>query len=675
MKKKLHRISWIFVLLLWLFSETTSYASQATSYTYTHDEKMNYVRTQDAYLPQQTITKLNLNAPEDMFISKEDIMYIADKGNKRIVVYDIQKGDMIHELFYDEFQTPKGVYVTQDGTMYVADSKAKAVFVFDKNYELVNTITRPTVPSFGDTSFEPSKVACDESGNIYIVGEGVYNGVIQMSESGEFLGFFAVNKANLSLLQKIQTLVFTREQLAKMLSRNPTTFANVTLDQRGIVYTVTLGSNKNPIKKHKTNGSNMFADTVYGFPDISDIWVDDQLLIYTSSKRGYIDVYTPDGEWLFEFGSYVSNVDVAGLYTSLSTLAVDQSGYIWTIDGVKGYLQSYAPTQYAVNVYEAIDLYDRGLYEESMNVWNKVLTMNQMSVTAHDGIGKAYMSQYYFKEAMEHFRVAGNHERYSDAFWELRNVWLQKYLKYVLIAIFVIFACSRLVSLLDKEKKVAGKKAKMKEEILSVPLVRDVLYGFHVARHPMDGFYDIRVRKQGSILGASIIYGFLFLGFMLYMIKKGFIYQYADVQDMDINSIVVGFFALIGLFIICNYLVTSINDGEGSLKQVFMVPAYAVIPLMTSFYSVTILSYMVTTNESFFLDVIMLGGSVWTIIALFIGLQTVHNYSGKEMVKSILFTVLFMFIVVVILMTVSIMWEQVWNFLSTIGKELIQNVL
>ena len=47
--------------------------------------------------------------------------------------------------------------------------------------------------------------------------------------------------------------VFTREQLARLLDRNPTTFANVALDNRGIVYTVTLGSRIDPIKKHKTN--------------------------------------------------------------------------------------------------------------------------------------------------------------------------------------------------------------------------------------------------------------------------------------------------------------------------------------------------------------------------------------------------------------------------------------
>lgn len=653
-------------------------ASQTTSYTYTvvdeGDGGVSYTRTQDAYIPERTITKMGLNAPEDMYINQDNVMYIADTGNKRIVTYDIDTDEVKDEFSYKEFQSPKGICVTKNGDVYVADSKAKALFIFDKNWELVRKISRPEVPAFGETAFEPSKVSADESGNIYLVGEGVYSGIIQLSQKGDFLGFFAVNKANLTLFQKIQSVVFTREQLARLLDRNPTTFANVALDDRGIVYTVTLGSPQNPIKKHKTNGSNMFTETIFGYPDISDVWIDENLLIYTSSKRGYIDVYTPQGELIFEFGSYVSNMDVAGLYTSLTTMAVDQNGYIWTIDGIKGYVQSYRSTEYATQVYKALDLYDNGHYDEALKVWDDVLALNQMSVIAHNGIGNAYMSQYDFANAMEHYEVAKNHSKYSDAFWELRNVWLQKYLGYFLVGAFLLFLIFFAVGKLDKEKKVQKCKAAIGEKIRSIRGVGDTMYAFRVARHPLDSYYDIRVGKTGTVLGATVLYVLLFVSFMLYMLGKGFIYQYYDVQDLDISSIVVGFFALISLFVVCNYLVTSINDGEGTLKQVYMLLAYATLPLTLVFIGITIVSYGVTTNEAFFLSVALLIGAVWTIILIYIGLQTVHNYTAGETIKSVLLTVLLAFVVVVVIMIVTIMWDQVWTFLSTLGEELTQNV-
>ncbi len=680
MKKMKTAVMAIVMAVICLGNTMVAEASQTTSYTYTvidrtdEDGYYYYTRTQDAYIPERTITQMGLNAPEDMYIDKDNVMYIADTGNKRIVIYDIDTDTLSEEFAYAEFQAPKGICVTDNGDIYIADSKAKALFVFDRDWNLIRKIGRPEVPAFGETPFEPSKVAADENGNIYVVGEGVYSGVIQLSEKGDFLGFFAVNQANLSLFQKLQSIFFTRAQLSRIGDRNPTTFANVALDNRGIVYTITLGSRINGIKKHKTNGTNMFAEGVFGNRDISDIWIDDNLLIYTSSRTGYIDVYTPQGDMIFEFGSYVSNMDVAGLYTALTTMAVDQNGYIWTIDGIKGYVQSYRATEYASQVYKALDLYDAGHYEEALKVWDDVLALNQMSVIAHDGIGNAYMSQYDYENAMEHFEVAGNHDKYSDAFWELRNVWLQKYLGAILIVLVAIILIVFVVGKLDKEKRVKKFKKACGKKIMSTKGLGDTLYAFKVARHPLDCYYDIRVGKAGSVLGASILYVLLFISFMLYMLGKGFIYQYYDVQDLDISSIVVGFFAIIILFVVCNYLVTSINDGQGSLKQVYMLLGYAILPLIVAFFGITGISYIVTTNEAFFLSVAMVIAVAWTVVLIYVGLQTVHNYTAAETIKSVLLTFLLIFVVVIVIMIITIMWDQVWTFLSTLGEELTQNV-
>ena len=102
--------------------------------------------------------------------------------------------------------------------------------------------------------------------------------------------------------------------------------------------------------------------------------------------------------------------------------------------------------------------------------------------------------------------------------------------------------------------------------------------------------------------------------------------------------------------------------------------AYGAVPFIVSLLAVTALSYCVTANEAFFLDVLLWGGGVWTIVLILLGLQTMHNYSGKEMVKSILATGLLIFVVIAVVLMVTIMCEQVVKFLSTLGKELVRNV-
>lgn len=652
-------------------------ANQATSYTYAADENGYWVRTQDAYLPDKTVTELGLSAPEDLFIDENNMLYIADTGNHRIVKYDIAGGKVAAELTSNEFTAPRGVFVTADGDIYVADSGAKAVLIFGADFELKNKLERPDAPIFADTNYEPKRVAVDGGGNVYLIGEGVYNGVIQLAKTGEFLGYFAVNDADLTFAQRLQQLIFTRAQLANLVDINPTVFANVFVDRSGIVYTATSGTNKNGMKKHSTNGGNMFKSNVWSYDTLTDLYVDDSGLIYTCSSEGYINIYSKNGEEIFSFGSYVTTVDISGLFTSLPSIAVDVDGNIWAVDGSKGYLQSFKPTEYAQMVYTAMDLYEEGRYEEAMEKWNQVLKLNQMSILAHNGVGKAYLHAEDYEASLEHFKVANNKDFYSQSFWEVRNKWLQKWLGPILIIVVVLLVIKKIVGLIDRKKggHLAAVKKRAGEKIKGLPVLKDFIYALKTPRHPMDNYYEIRKYRQGSVVAATVIYALFFLDFMAFKTLKGFVYQTVSVEDMDIGSIVLGFFILLGLFIICNYLVTSINDGDGTFKQIYMIPAYGLMPAMISLLIVTVVSYVLTYNEAFLLTIVLIIGITWSVITIFLGLQTVHDYTFGETVKSILLTVVFMIIVAVIGIIISIMWDSLYSFLAAVGKEMIQNVI
>lgn len=663
-------------LLTSLIPGKTVYASQATSYTYTLDENKNFVRTQDAYLPDKTISDLGLNKPQDLFVDTDNVLYIADTGNKRIVKYDISSGEVIGILTHDGFSTPRGIFVTAAGDIYVADAGAKTVFRFAKDFTLIESFGKPDTPLFADTNYEPNKIAVDKSGNMYIIGEGVYSGVIQLAHNGDFLGYFTVNKTNLSFAEAFRRMIFTRAQKDKLIDAVPTTFSNIFLDSSGIVYTTTMGDWHNAVKKHNTAGGNMFKDTVYSVSEsVVDIYVDSEGIIYSCEATGMIDIHSQHGETIFSFGSGVSNMDVAGLFSSLPAIAVDNNRHIWTIDGDKGYVTSFRPTDYAQTVYRAMGLYEKGLYEESLECWNEVLRLNQMSILAHDGVAKAYFHAKMYEEAMEHFEVSGNRTKYSEAFWEVRNVWIQKVLPYVFIGGIALIILANIIKLLDRKKqRIKHAKERFSEQLSKVPGIRDLQYAGKLSKSPINRYYDIRRHRKGSVAGATVLYALFFLVFMLYQTKKGFIYQYVAVEDMDIGGIIAGFFVLLALFIFCNWLVTSINDGDGTLAQVYMIPAYGSLPLMISLAVITIASYGMTYNESFLLTVILLIGGVWSVLLIYLGLMTVHDYSAKETVKSLLLTVVFMIIAAVMVLIVIIMAEHLYEFFYTIGQEVLRNV-
>ena len=698
--KKLLKKSLVLLLALTfvIMSVLPVAASQATSFSYTLDDEGELVRTQDAYLPDRTITSLGLNDPEDMVITQDadgnNILYIADTGNRRIVIYNLDNEKLVKVLNNDNipefsgevsgFDTPKGIYLTNDGYLYVADSAAKTVYKFKKaedsyDFSYEKKYDRPTAPIFKESkssNYEPNKVAIDSGNNLYIVSEGNYNGIIQLANTGEFLGYFAANLTKLTPQQAFLKLIYTREQEenSEILNTLPSTFSNVYVDMEGTAYSVSMGEGDDLLKKHSTNGTNLFNNPVVCTGDLTDVTADEQGVIYTSDANGYICVYTRDGELIFKMGEAVRDMDISGLFSQLTTIAVDNKGNIWTADGQKGYIQSFTPTEYAETIFSALKEYEDGDYDAAMDDWNTVLRLNQMSVLAHNGVAKAYYNDEIYDKSMNHFEIAGNREGYSDAFWEVRNVALKKYLGPFLIVVIILVLLKIVIGFIDKNDVIPRKKKALGAKLKNVPVLGEIGYAFKCAKHPIERYYDIRVGKNGSVIAATIIYIVFFGVYMLYQTGKGFIYQYTDVEDMDMGAVIVGFFAILILFIICNFLVTSITDGDGTLKQVYMIPAYGLMPAMISMLVTIALSYVLTYNEAFILTVIMVIGVGWSVAVIFEGLATVHDYDFGHTVLSLIITAVFILIAALVVLVVIIMWEQLSDFIITVGKEIFRNV-
>ncbi len=684
MKKHFKKSLVLFLALMFVvMSVLPVAASQATSYTYTLDDQNKLVRTQDAYLPDRTITNLGLSDPEDMIIDENNLAYIVDTGNRRIVIYDLNTEKVkkilnqktVGSKDFEGFNSPKGIFRTNSGELYIADVGAKTVFRFTKDFKFVRRYDKPSAPIFADTNYEPSKVAVDSGNNLYIVSEGVYAGVIQLANTGEFLGYFTSNKSKLTPQQMFLKLIYTKEQQKKseLLNTLPSTFSNIYVDKKGTAYSTCMGTGDDLLKKHSTNGTNMLS-AVMASASLTDVTTNDDGIIFTSDSSGEIWAYTSQGEVIFSLGAKSEDIDISGLFTSLTTIAIDNQGNIWTADGEKGFLQSFTPTEYATTIYKALKEYENGDYDNALEDWSYVLRLNQMSVLAHNGVAKAYYNDEQYQKAMDDFEIAGNRDGYSDAFWEVRNKSIQKYLGPFLIVIIILIALKIAIGFIDKNHVIKKKKKALGAKLKNVPVLGEIGYAFKITKHPIDRYYDIRVGKNGSAIAATIIYVVFFGVYMLYQTGKGFIYQYTKVEDMDMGAVIVGFFAILILFIVCNFLVTSITDGDGTLKQVYMIPAYGLVPAMGAMLATIGMSYVLTYNESFILTVIMIVGLGWSIALVFEGLSTVHDYDFKHTVLSLIITFVFMLIAAIVVLVVIIMWEQLKDFLVTVVKEVVRNV-
>jgi len=672
MKRKIYLLLPILLIAL-LGLGLRTFASPATSYTYTRNNRGQLVRTQDAYLPQLTITWLGLSEATDIFIDNDDLIYIADAGNSRIVIYSIAENAVVAEIRHERLRNPQGLFV-RDGLIYVADLSAEAVLVFDSNGVLQEYFGRPDAIAFGNTHFRPMKIAVDRTGNMFIVGEGVYHGIIQLSASGEFLGYFASNRVQLSFAQIMQDIFFTEAQMANVLSRLPVTFSNVFIDSEGIVYSTTASNRRDALQKHNTAGVNMLNENSFFLPDMVDVHVDESGIIYVAALQGVIDIFTSDGEFIFSFGASNRSADISGLFSSLVSISTDSAGNIWTLDGEKNFLQSFTPTPFSRNTYAALAAYEEGLYEEAILIWNEVLRENQMSVLAHAAMARNYFASQQFEQARHHARIAGHRFYYSQAFWEVRNDLIQSHLYAVLVGGVVLYGIYFPFKMVDKKTdKFKGLKEKL-GSIKAHAFVRQVLFVKEFFKKPLDSFYYLKRGERGSVWGAIVILLLTFGAYLYNLIGKGFIFQFLNVEYVDFTAVIIGFFSIILLFVLCNYLVTSITDGEGGLLQIFKMVCYALLPLLIGLTIATLLTHVVTHNERFFVDLITSLAYLWTALNLLLGVIQTHEYTIRVAIKSIFISLALMVIIAVALIIVMLMSGQVFDFFEGITREVWRNV-
>ena len=687
MRKKLAIL--LAICLLFACGSMVVSASENTTYTYAISVKGDWIRTQDAYMPGNVyLRQAGLKEPSDVFIVGKT-MYIADTGNARILIYDMEK-ETTRELGKGALTQPRGLYVTDDGSIYVADGTGEAVVVFDAQGNVKQRIGRPDSYLFSElTDYKPRNVVVTGEGNIFVCSEGTYEGLLQFDSKGEFQGYFAANRKYLSFLETIEDMLLSDNLKQDLLMRRPRAIENLDINDRDLVYTVTqtdevtyawaAAANKqeNCLKQFNLAGANILSRDTFMTDEWNfiDVAAGQYGNAFALTYTGLIYEYDSEGNLIFSFGGSSPSAERSGIFTYSAAIDTDSDGFVYVLDREKGYVQVFYPTDYAVATHRAIHDLENGNYESSEQTWSEVLKLNGSARIAHMGYGKTLFHQQRFEEALEEFRIARSRSYYSDTFWELRDQWLSKNVVYFLVVIFALVVYV-IVSSIIKKKKPVPETVRVKP----IPTTRgkrflhDITYFRYMLRHPIDGYYYLKRGQAGSVGSATFLYFVLFIVFAADTLFRGFIFGFTLTDSTPVLFMAISFVVICGLFIIGNYMVASINEGEGSLRNIYTMLPYALSPYLVMTPFIVGSTYILTQNEGFLVSLAWTIAVVWSGALVFIGLTETHNYSFGDTVKNVLLTLFFIVIAIIAAAVLYLLWVQVITFVQDVALEVAYRV-
>lgn len=192
----------------------------------------------------------------------------------------------------------------------------------------------------------------------------------------------------------------------------------------------------------------------------------------------------------------------------------------------------------------------------------------------------------------------------------------------------------------------------------------------HAVTHPVEGFEDMRWKKAGSLKIALLVIVLLFFGEIASGRLYGFQFYISYDKTFNIVPYIVRSFVLFGAWVIGNWSVCTLLDGEGTLRNICVYSAYALIPYVVQLYLNVILSHFLIRDEYVFMQIIELIGVGWTAILLFSAIKSVHQYSFKKTVLAVVLTLAAMFIMLFLLVLFMSLIQQIFIFISTVYTEL-----
>lgn len=561
-------------------------------------------------------------------------------------------------------------------SLYIADTLGKRILYTDAEGRVVGSIGKPDSELFPqELDFVPTKVVVGGDGTIYAICRGVYKGAATFSQSGEFLGFYGSNRIEVTaavLLEYWWKSLLNETQVGRMQNSVPIEYTNFCIDTQGFIYTCTrvTDNSTGELKRMNAKSVNVFPDGNFG--DLEDAWLKsthldtafvdvalmrDGILTALDTQRGRVFLYDKEGNLLTVFGNTGSFVGTFRTPSAVECIGED----IYVLDPYKDCLVRLSPTRYGKTLLNAAVLYQEGRYEEALTDWYDVLQRNGNYETAYTGIGKALMGTGRYEEAMEYFRLGEDRESYSQAYEEVRKQRMAGLTVPLIVGLLVLFVLSRLYAYFWKGRPTECD-------------LRTCGFGRCVGTtlfHPVSGFTAL-LGRIGSRRALRMAYGSVVAAFLTAVLVRqatGFIFNPYPTDRLNVWILLAAVVVVYAAFTVSNRLVCTLFNGNGSMTEIRFVTGLSLWPAMLVLWLRTALSTCLIADEQVFLDLLTAVGILWSLGMLLSGLCVIHEYSPKQALLSVIFTLIGMAIMAFIALLVWALYRQIGAFAESILHE------
>lgn len=581
-----------------------------------------------------------------------------------------------------DFADAKGIYAPDEHELYIADTMHARV-LYCRDGVLQEEITLPEsdlIPE--DFLFNPAKVTRDSEHFLYVVSEGSYYGALLYDPNGEFVGFYGANTVSGNVLTTLSyiwdLLTQNDEKRSRSVKTLPYDFSDICVDDDNFIYTCT-GVNGDgdvgQLRMLSPGGTNILVGSesnnfgertrivrlgIVTRQNFSGVATDSEGLIYALDKAyGLIYVYDTDSNLMAAFGGGRGSGAQVGTFAVPCSMALF-GNRLMIADTQRNSVTVYTLTEYGDLLFRAQKMTLKADYIGAKPLWEQVLQQDGFNRLAILGLAKAAYAQEDYDTAMRYAKQIGDREVYSRAMTNVHSAYITEHFAVLfLLALLVVGGLTALVIVSIKRHIVIIRHEKLRTAVSCMV-------------HPFARFYDIKFKNGGSMAIAIIWTVLFYVTSVLAVTESDFRYTSFDASTYNSLMQIVQTVGLILLWSLANWAVCTLAQGKGRFKEVYLVTAYSVLPLIIYNLVSIPLSHLISSADSTLMAGLHGLALIFTGIMLCVGLMVIHDFTFPRFLFTGVITVLFMILVVFIVFMIGILLTQFGGFFWSILMEALQ---
>lgn len=639
------------------------------------------------------------STPTYVYVDKRDgSIYICDQDGERLmdeegnINLNVDASVVMNQIG-SKTLNPDELTEEQLNTITVAGR----VIQLDKNGNFVRQIagiTNEVLPD--DFIFQPVKIAIDSAGRLFVLSRQCIQGIVELSEQGTFVQSLGAAKTTTSAAELARRIFMTKAQIESTASSVSTEYSGITVDDENFIFVTNSSFDKDTADKTErlsrlnAKGSNVLrtpSETALPYGDTDAKWqgskggpsqlvdvmtVKDGIYAVLDQLRGKVFFYNSDGVNLFEFGTTMDEYTLSDVNnkTCVEAMLFNPISIAWhgnkclVLDAQNGtgsaFIKIYGTTEYADLIMEANHYHTNVEWDKEEECWKQVLKVNSNSAAAKQSIGKVYYRLGQWDVAMKYFKDILDTDNYSLAYKYKRQEVIEANFAWALIVLVVVIIAIIVLKKLWKKFVPPSKPDSYWAHLK---------YAGTILGRPLNGSWFLVRENHASIASATTL---LLTAAVVSLFEARFTGFIFNPQGEYVNIILelLKIIAPVMLFCVCNWCVTSLLNGEGNFRAIYIGTCYSLTPIILLYPIAIIFSNIMVLEEGNFFTVFISVALVLVLLLIFATNMRIHDFGPGFTLLELFITVLVMLLVVFLGILFFALVQQMYDFASRLILEI-----